>query len=58
MDEDGIEKRALDELKPELKRIDAVRDTKSLVDALAHLHSIGVGAAFGFDSEIDFKTRR
>ncbi len=55
MDEDAIEKRALDELKPELKRIDAVRDPKSLVDALAHLHSIGVGAAFGFDSEIDFK---
>jgi putative endopeptidase len=55
MDEDAIEKRALDDLKPELKRIDAVRDPKTLVDALAHLHSIGVGAAFGFDSEIDFK---
>ncbi len=55
MDEEGIEKRALDELKPELKRIDAVRDPKTLVDALAHLHSIGVSAAFGFDSEIDFK---
>jgi putative endopeptidase len=55
MDEDGIEKRALDDLKPELKRIEAVRDPKTLVDAIAHLHSIGVGAAFNFDSEIDFK---
>jgi putative endopeptidase len=55
MDEDGIEKRALTELEPELKRIDAVRDPRTLVDAIAHLHSIGVGAAFGFDSEIDFK---
>ena len=55
MDEEGIEKRALDELKPELQRIDGVRDPKTLVEALAHLHSIGVSAAFGFDSEIDFK---
>src|SRR6185437_13722332 len=54
MDEEGIEKRALDEIKPELKKIDAVHDTKSLVDELAHLHSIGVGAAFGLDSEVDF----
>jgi putative endopeptidase len=55
MDEEGIEKRALDELKPELKRIDAIRDPGTLIDTIAHLHSIGVGAAFGFDSEIDFK---
>jgi endothelin-converting enzyme/putative endopeptidase len=55
MDEEGIEKKALDELRPELKRIDAMHDAKSLVDDLAHLHAIGVGAAFDFDSEIDFK---
>src|SRR5579872_5650465 len=55
MDEDAIERRALDDLKPELKRIDAVRDGKTLIDEIAHLHSIGVSAAFGFDSEIDFK---
>jgi putative endopeptidase len=55
MDEDGIEKRALGELAPELKRIDGVHDPRTLVDEIAHLHSIGVGAAFGFDSEIDFK---
>ena len=55
MDEDAIERRALEDLKPELKRIDAVRDGKTLIEEIAHLHSIGVGAAFGFDSEIDFK---
>lgn len=55
MDETAIEQRGLEDLQPELKAIDAVRDPKSLVKALAHLHSIGVGAAFGFDSEIDFK---
>jgi putative endopeptidase len=55
MDEDAIEKRSADDLKPELARIDGVRDAKTLVDGIAHLHSIGVGAAFGFDSEVDFK---
>jgi putative endopeptidase len=55
MDEDAIEKRALEDLKPEIGRIDAVRDAKTLIDEIAHLHSVGVSAAFGFDSEIDFK---
>jgi putative endopeptidase len=55
MDEAAIEQRGLDDLKPELQAIDAVRDAKSFIKELAHLHSIGVGAAFGFDSEIDFK---
>src|SRR5579859_7608279 len=55
MDEEGIEKRAQSELKPELKRIEAIRDPRSLIDAIARLHSIGVSVAFGFDSEIDFK---
>jgi endothelin-converting enzyme/putative endopeptidase len=55
MDEKAIEKRGKDELKPELARIEAVQDAKALVAELAHLHSIGVGAAFGFDSEVDFK---
>ena len=55
MDEQGIEKRGLDDLKPELERIQSVRDSKGLVQEIAHLHTIGVGAAFGFDSEIDMK---
>ncbi|MBV9947065.1 MAG: M13 family metallopeptidase, partial [Myxococcales bacterium] len=55
MDEAAIEKRGAEELKPELERIDAVHDATSLVREIAHLHLIGVGAAFGFGSEIDMK---
>ena len=55
MDEEGIEKRALDELKPELKRIDAIRDPRRSSTRSRTFTRIGVGAAFGFDSEIDFK---
>ena len=55
MDEPAIEKRGLYDLKPELERVQAVRDSKSLVQEIAHLHTIGVSAGFGFDSEIDVK---
>ncbi len=55
MDEEAIEKRAVSDLKPDLGVIDKVHDTKSLVAALAHLHSVGLGATFSIDSEIDFK---
>jgi putative endopeptidase len=55
MDEKTVDARALDDLKPELKAIDAVHDTKSLLVAIAHLHAAGVGGAFNFGSEVDFK---
>lgn len=55
VDEAAVEKRGLEDLTPELERIQAVRDSKSLVGEIAHLHTIGVGTAFGFDSEIDMK---
>jgi endothelin-converting enzyme/putative endopeptidase len=55
MDEAGVEKKGLSDLQPELKKIDAVRDGKSLVTELGHLHQIGVGAAFQIDSEVDAK---
>ncbi len=55
MDEPLIDKRAVADLKPELDAIDAVHDEKSLVQAVAHMHSIGIGAVFDFDSEVDFK---
>ncbi|MGH7437635.1 MAG: M13 family metallopeptidase, partial [Polyangiaceae bacterium] len=55
MDEEAIEKETATDLKPEVAKIDAVHDPKSLVEELAHLHSVGVGAAFGFESEVDFK---
>jgi putative endopeptidase len=55
MDEPTVDKRALDDLAPELLVIEAVRDVKSLIKTIAHMHSIGVGAVFDFDSEVDFK---
>jgi putative endopeptidase len=55
MDEAAVERRGIDDLKPELDRIDAVRDPKTLVDEIARLHAIGVGVPFGFGSEIDMK---
>ncbi|MGA3119132.1 MAG: M13 family metallopeptidase [Polyangiaceae bacterium] len=55
MDEASVERKGLDELRPELEAIDRVRDARSLIEELARLHSMGVGAAFSFDSEIDFK---
>ena len=54
-DEPGIEKRGVDELRSELKRIASVSDSRSLIQEIARLHSKGVGAAFGFDSEVDFR---
>ncbi len=58
MDEDALEVGAPVRLKAAIARIDAVRDTKSLTLELAHLHSIGVGAGFDFDSEVDAKDSR
>ena len=55
MDEAGIEKRGSKDLKPELEHIGAVKDGKALVKELAHLHAIGVAAAFDIGSEVDMK---
>jgi endothelin-converting enzyme/putative endopeptidase len=55
MDEAAIEKQTAADIKPELARIDAVHDARSLVEEIARLHSIGVGVAFNFESELDFK---
>ncbi len=55
MDEPGLEKRGGDDLKPELKRIEAVRDAKGLAKELARLHSFGVMAGFAIGSEVDLK---
>lgn len=55
MDEAGIEKRGASDLTPELKKIDAVRDVKTLAAEIAHLHQIGIGAAFDVGSEVDAK---
>jgi endothelin-converting enzyme/putative endopeptidase len=55
MDETAIERTGLDDLKPELKAIDGVRNAKTLAQEIARLHAIGVNVAFSFDSEVDFK---
>ncbi len=55
MDESAIETRGLGDLTADLKAVEGVHDAGSLVAELARLHSVGVGAAFGFDSEVDFK---
>jgi putative endopeptidase len=55
MDETGIEKRGVEDLKPELKRIEQVHDARTLIRELAHLHTVGVGAAFNTGSEVDMK---
>ena len=55
MDEKAVDQRALDDLKPELKAIDAVHDVKSLLVQIAHLHATGVGVAFNFEDQVDFK---
>jgi endothelin-converting enzyme/putative endopeptidase len=55
MDEAGIEQRGAADLKPELKLIDGVRDGKTLANELAHLHQMGVGAAFDVGVEPDAK---
>jgi endothelin-converting enzyme/putative endopeptidase len=53
MDEAAIEKQGLDPLANELRRIASMRDLRSLAQELAHLHSIGVNAAFQFYSDQD-----
>ncbi len=47
MDTVDIEKEGLSPLKPELDKIAAVTDIKSLIDEFAHLHDIGVTTPLG-----------
>jgi putative endopeptidase len=55
MDTTEIEKQGLAPLADDLKRIDAVHDTASLVAAAAHLQLQGVGVLFDFEANQDFK---
>jgi endothelin-converting enzyme/putative endopeptidase len=55
IDEPGIEKKGIKDLEPELKKVDAVHDAKSLTRELARLHGMGVAAAFNIGSEVDAK---
>jgi putative endopeptidase len=55
MDEKTIESVRTRPLEDELRRIDAIKDRSDLLQAIAHLHSIGVDAFFQFGSGQDAK---
>lgn len=55
MDEKTIDTERTKPLEDELKRIDAIKDRADLLQAIARLHTIGVGAFFAFGSGQDEK---
>lgn len=48
MDTITIDKNGINPLKNELAKIDAIKDVSSLLNSIAHLHTIGASPAFGF----------
>src|ERR1700730_1492537 len=58
MDTKGIEDQGLKPLAEDLRTIDGIHDTASLIDSAAHLQAEGVGVLFGFGSTQDFKDSR
>ena len=55
MDEKSIEAAKASPLAEEFKRIDSIKDKNGLLKAIAHLHTMGVTAFFGFTSGQDDK---
>ncbi|NOZ85685.1 MAG: M13 family metallopeptidase [Deltaproteobacteria bacterium] len=55
MDEEGIEKKGLENLKTEWQKLDSISKPASFASAVAHLHRIGVGAVFDLEAMQDFK---
>src|SRR5438270_5540999 len=55
MDEKKIDQMRIKPLQDELARIDSIKDRKDVLREIAHLHSMGVNALFGFGSGIDDK---
>jgi len=53
MDEKTVNDKGLAALKPELDRIDAVKDKQALIDEIAHVHMIGPNPLFAFYSASD-----
>jgi putative endopeptidase len=53
IDEKAADGKGIDALKPELDRIDAVKDKASLIDEIAHAHMIGSSSLFAFYSQSD-----
>src|SRR6476661_10515223 len=55
MNEKTIDQMRIKPLQDELAKIDSIKDRKDVLRKIAHLHSIGVTALFGFGSGIDDK---
>ncbi len=55
MDEPAIEKLSLAPLKPELDRIEALKNVRDLAPLVARLHRLGTRALFGFSATPDLK---
>ncbi len=55
MDEQLIEKKGVEPIKPELDRINGLADKKDLAALIGHMDLVGVGAFFNFGSEPDLK---
>src|SRR5215471_15348425 len=53
MDESTVNSKGIAALKPELDRIDAVKDKQALIDAIARVHLIGPNPLFNFYSASD-----
>lgn len=53
MDESAVDTKGLDPLKPELARIEAVKDRASLIDAVARVQMMGPNPLFSFYSQPD-----
>jgi endothelin-converting enzyme/putative endopeptidase len=53
MDEETVETKGLDPLKPELDRIAAAKDKAALIEAIARVHLIGPNPLFNFYSSSD-----
>ena len=55
MDEKTIDAARIQPIQDEFKRIDVIKDRNDLLKEIAHLHTIGVDAFFGFGSGQDAK---
>ena len=58
MDQDAVEKKGIAVLKPELDRINELKDKADLPALMAHLHGEGVDGIFSFFSGSDFKNAK
>ena len=53
MDEKAVDTKGLNALKPELERIDAIKNKQELIDYIAHAHTIGASSLFAFYTQSD-----